>query len=71
MAEAKGVSVRKLYDWLGQQAEISRQESIDNECAANLDTSVGPRYHAEAFIEVRRHMRRFDKSLPKQDVDRS
>lgn len=55
---------RKLYSWLGEQAKVSRQEASDNELAANLDTSVGPRYHAEAFSEVRNQMLRMDPTLP-------
>lgn len=64
------VHPRRLYEWLGTQIEVSRKQDEENEHCVNLDESVGHGYHAEAFAEVRRHMRRFDKSLPKSDVDR-
>jgi hypothetical protein len=64
------VSPRKLYAWLGEQIKVSRQDSADNELAVNLDASVGPMYHAEAFAHVRQQMRRFDSSLPfENDLD--
>lgn len=65
----RGVDVRKLYDWLGDEALNLLQEAADNEQAVSLSESAGPAFMAEAYIEVRRHMRRFDRSLPKEDVD--
>ena len=66
--EKLAVSVTRwneLYAWLGEQAVASMEEARDNELCINLDESAGPQYHAEAMVEVRRHMRRVDSSLAK------
>lgn len=64
----QGVDARRLYDWLGIQVEIARREAHEA-----LDSLHGPdEYNGmeDAYRQVRRQMRRFDKSLPKSDVDR-
>lgn len=56
---------RKLYDWLGEQAHEGYREARENENAVNLDLSAGPAYMADAYREVRRHMRAIDPTLPR------
>jgi hypothetical protein len=59
---------RKLYDWLGEQVVEGKREARENEHAANLDRSVGPRYMADAYREARAEMRRMDSTLPRGKV---
>jgi hypothetical protein len=69
MAGQHGVDTQKLYDWLGEQIKVSRREVHEA-----LDSLHGPDEfygQIDGFQAVRRQMRRFDKSLDKQDVDRS
>lgn len=64
---APAIDVPELYAWLGRQAEQCRAEV--NELAINLDESAGPDYMADAFVQVRRHMRHLDPSLPTEPID--
>jgi hypothetical protein len=68
-SKGNGVDTRKLYDWLGEQVKIARHEVSES-----LDSLHGPdEYYGmeDAYRQVRRHMRRFDKSLPKTSADRT
>lgn len=63
----QGIDTAALYRWLGRQAEMSLADYVEE--AANLDVSAGTIYQADAFVQVRARMRKYDPSLPYERID--